>query len=66
MESWLLLNLLISSIGLGYFLYGRNTRTIMPMACGIGMMIYPYFVTYWVWLLLIAALLMFLPWRFRF
>jgi hypothetical protein len=42
--SILLWGLLFSSIGLGYFLYGRKQRAIVPLVCGVALMIYPYFV----------------------
>jgi len=42
--SQLLWGLLFSSIGFGFFLYGRKQRAVVPLVCGIAMMIYPYFV----------------------
>lgn len=43
--STLLFGLLFSSIGLGFFLYGKKQRAIVPLACGLALMIFPYFVT---------------------
>jgi len=40
----LLWGLLFSSIGLGFFLYGRKQRAVVPLVCGLVLMIYPYFV----------------------
>ncbi|MEG0341751.1 amino acid transport protein [Acinetobacter sp. TY1] len=40
----LLLNVLFSSIGFGYFLYGRKQRKNVPFICGIILMIFPYFI----------------------
>jgi predicted membrane protein len=42
--SSLLWGLLFSSIGLGFFLYGRKQRAIVPLVCGLALMIFPYFV----------------------
>jgi len=42
--SLLLWGLLISSIGLGFFLYGKKQRAVVPLVCGVALMIYPYFV----------------------
>jgi hypothetical protein len=42
--SVLLWGLLFSSIGFGFFLYGKKQRAVVPLVCGIAMMIYPYFV----------------------
>jgi len=40
----LLWGLLFSSVGLGYFLYGKKQRAVVPLICGLALMIYPYFV----------------------
>jgi hypothetical protein len=43
-EAQLLWGLLFSSIGLGYFIYGRKQGRVVPLCCGLALMIYPYFV----------------------
>lgn len=40
----LLWGLLFSSIGLGFFLYGKKQRAVVPLVCGLVLMIFPYFV----------------------
>jgi len=40
----LLLGVLFSSIGLGYFLYGRKQSMTVPSVCGLILIIFPYFV----------------------
>jgi hypothetical protein len=40
----LLWGLLFGSIGLGFFIYGKKQRAVVPLVCGLGLMIYPYFV----------------------
>lgn len=40
----LLWGLLFSSIGLGYFIYGKRQRSAVPLVCGLGLMVCPYFV----------------------
>ena len=42
--SQLLLGVLFSSIGLGYFIYGKKQKTIVPFLCGLILMIFPYFI----------------------
>lgn len=42
--SYLIWSLLISSIGLGYFLYGKKASNLIPLISGLFMMIYPYFI----------------------
>jgi hypothetical protein len=44
-QSMLLWGLLFSSIGLGFFIYGRRQRAVVPLVCGVGLMVFPYFVT---------------------
>jgi uncharacterized membrane protein len=41
----LLWGLLFSSIGLGYFMYGRKQRKVVPLICGLCLMAYPYFIS---------------------
>ncbi|MEZ5488997.1 MAG: hypothetical protein R3F50_01605 [Gammaproteobacteria bacterium] len=43
--SYLLISLIFSSIGLGYFIYGKKQQHKVAKYAGIGLMIYPYFVT---------------------
>ncbi|HEU4655593.1 MAG TPA: hypothetical protein VFS47_16515 [Steroidobacteraceae bacterium] len=43
--SLLLWGLLFSSIGLGYFLYGKKQKTVVPLVCGLALMIFPYFIS---------------------
>ena len=64
-EGWLWWGLLSSSIGLGYFVYGKRQKAAVPLLCGIALMVFPYFVSnLWVMVLLGAAL-MALPWFVR-
>lgn len=57
--------LLFGSIGLGFFVYGRKQRAIVPLVCGIALMAFPYFVNGTAWLLVIGAALMAIPYFFR-
>jgi len=43
-ESLLLWGILFSSIGLGFFIYGKKQQRFIPLICGFSLMIYPYFV----------------------
>jgi len=44
LTAWLLWGLIFSSIGFGYFLYGKKQGSAVPLVCGIVLMVYPYFV----------------------
>ncbi|MBN2786591.1 MAG: hypothetical protein JXR25_17370 [Pontiellaceae bacterium] len=62
MNSWvILLNVLLSAIGLGYIVYGRRQMHAMALICGIALCVFPFFL-HSIWLiLLIAAVIMALP-----
>ena len=61
----LLLGMLFGAIGVGYSLYGRRQRAPVPLASGVLLMLFPFFVpNAWV-LFLIGAALTALPWFFR-
>jgi len=56
--------LLFGAIGFGTFLYGKRTAQWKPLVTGIGLMVYPYFVSqtwimYAVGMLLCLALVYF-------
>lgn len=57
--------MLFGAIGLGYFIYGKRQSALLPLLCGFGLMIFPYFVTGTLWTVLIGAVLMAVPWYFR-
>jgi len=61
----LLLSILFSSIGLGYFIYGKKQQKIVSLICGIVLMIYSYFINNTVLLILIGAITSILPYFIR-
>jgi hypothetical protein len=63
--SQLLWGLLFSSIGLGFFIYGKKQKAVVPLFCGLGLMIYPYFVSNTIWLVAIGITLMAAPYFIR-
>lgn len=64
-ESLLLWGLLFSSIGMGFFIYGRKQQRPVPLACGVVLMIYPYFVPSTTWLVAIGVALCAVPYFVR-
>ena len=57
-------SLLFGSIGVGAFINGKNTGSLRPLVLGIGLMVYPYFISqlallYGVGVALTAALFLF-------
>jgi hypothetical protein len=61
----LLWGLLFSSIGLGFFLYGKKQRAVVPLVCGLVLMVYPYFIPNVTALVMIGALLTAVPYFLR-
>ena len=60
-QAWLLWGLLFGSIGLGYFIYGKKQRAVVPLVCGLALMLFPYFVSNTMVLVGIGALLAAIP-----
>ncbi len=63
--TYLFLGLVFSSMGLGYFIYGKKQALFMPLICGVLLMVYPYFVPGILLMVLVGLLLMVLPFVFR-
>jgi len=61
----LLWGLLFGSIGFGFFLYGKKQRAVVPLVCGLALMVFPYFITNVTLLVVIGSLLMAIPYFFR-
>jgi hypothetical protein len=61
----LLWGVLFSSIGLGFFLYGKKQRAVVPLVCGLVLMIYPYFIPNVLALVVIGAALTAVPYFWR-
>jgi hypothetical protein len=59
--SSLLWGLLFGSIGLGFLIYGRKQRAVVPLLCGLALMIFPYFVSNAVLLVAIGVGLIAIP-----
>jgi hypothetical protein len=63
--SSLLWGLVFGSIGLGFFVYGRRQRTVVPLVCGIALMIFPYFVSDTILLVVLGVALIAIPYFVR-
>ena len=58
----LLASLLVSSIGFVLFVYGKKMARLPQLAVGMLLMVFPYFVSGALWILLIGAALLLLLW----
>ncbi|OGQ55914.1 MAG: hypothetical protein A2W66_11800 [Deltaproteobacteria bacterium RIFCSPLOWO2_02_56_12] len=61
----LIWGLIFGSIGLGYFVYGKKQRSVVPLVCGLGLMVFPYFVSNTVVLVIVGLLLSAIPYFVR-
>jgi len=59
------MGLLFGSIGLGFFIYGRKRNAVVPLVCGLVLMVFPYFITNTILLVVIGAALVIIPYFFR-
>jgi hypothetical protein len=65
MTASLLWGLLFGSIGLGYFIYGKKQRSVVPLVCGLALMLFPYFVPNLMLLVGLGVLLVIIPYFLR-
>ncbi|WP_151779032.1 amino acid transport protein [Acinetobacter bereziniae] len=61
----LFFGLIFSSIGLGYFIYGKKQKMIVPFICGIALMIFPYFIENNLLISAIGMIFSLIPWFIR-
>ena len=65
-EYWLLWGVIFGSIGLGFFVYGRRQRAVVPLICGVALVVMPYLVSSTLLLVAIGIVLMAIPYFYRF
>ncbi len=66
MSSTLLLwGVFVSSIGFGYFLYGKKQKAVVPLVCGIALMVVPYFISSTALVVGVGAVLAVIPYFVR-
>ncbi|MGH8030131.1 MAG: hypothetical protein ACREO3_09370 [Arenimonas sp.] len=61
----LMWGMIFGSIGMGYFIYGKRQRAVVPMVCGLTLMVYPYFLGSWLAIIMIGIALMAVPYFVR-
>ncbi len=59
--SLLFIGMIISTVGVGYMMYGRRQARFAPVIAGVVLCIYPYFVDDWLWLIVIGVPLLAAP-----
>lgn len=61
----LFLGMLFGAIGMGYSLYGKRQQAPIPLASGVLLMVFPFFVSNAWATFLVGAVLTALPWCIR-
>lgn len=64
-ESMLIWGMVFGSIGLGFFIYGKKQKKVVPFVTGLALFVFPYFISDITMLLIIGAILVLLPYFVR-
>ncbi len=56
---------LFGAIGIGFFVYGKRQEKLVPLICGLVLMVFPYFVSNTVVMVIIGTALMAIPYFYR-
>ncbi len=59
--SILFVGMIVSTVGVGYLMYGRRQVKLVPVIAGVVLCIYPYFVDDLVWMAVIGVPLLVAP-----
>ena len=57
--------MLFGSLGLGYFIYGKKQKAVVPLICGVALIVFPYFVANALLLVGIGVVLAAIPYFLR-
>jgi hypothetical protein len=58
-------SVLFGAIGMGYFVYGKRQRAIVPLCIGMVLCVFPYFVASVTSLLIMGVILVAIPYFIR-
>lgn len=64
-DSLLIWGVVFGSLGLGYFVYGKKQRAVIPLLCGVALMVVPYFISSTVLLVCLGIVLAAIPYFVR-
>jgi hypothetical protein len=59
--STLIWGVIFGSIGLGFLVYGKKQKAIIPLLSGLGLIVFPYFISNLYILILSGVILVALP-----
>jgi hypothetical protein len=58
---WIIWGVIFGAFGLGFFVYGKKQRAIVPLICGLALMVFPYFISNTILLVVVGAMLIAAP-----
>ena len=61
----LIFSVLFGSIGVGYFIYGKKQQKVNPLIAGMGLCVFPYFMSNPYKMAIVGLILMAVPWLLR-
>lgn len=61
----MLWSVLFGGIGIGYFIYGRKQKAIVPFCTGLALFVFPYFMTSVTMLLIVGVILVAIPYYIK-
>jgi predicted membrane protein len=64
-ESMLIWGMVFGSIGLGFFIYGKKQKKIVPLIAGLALFVFPYFIADITMLMIVGSILIVLPYFVR-
>lgn len=62
----IVVNIISGAFGMGYFVYGKKQNMMVPLFCGVGLMVYPMLVNNDILLVLIGVVLLAAPYFIRY
>ena len=62
----LIWGILFGAIGVGYFIYGKRQAMMVPLVCGIALIVYPWFVSGAILTVVVGVALMAVPYFVRY
>ncbi len=63
--SLLIWGTLFGAVGLGFFIYGKRQRSIIPLLTGIALFLFPYFIQNVYILVIVGVILVAIPYIVR-
>jgi hypothetical protein len=61
----LMWGMLFGSIGVGFFIYGRKQKAVVPLCVGVALCVFPYFIANVYALVFVGVVLMAIPYLVR-